>query len=64
MLEEQGGKKLFKLGWHKYGQHDYYFDIWSNIHYGYVGTASGFCRDKLIDGAGVAQIGSDVSTST
>jgi hypothetical protein len=60
MLEEQGGKKLFKLGWHKYGQHDYYFDIWSNIHYGCVGTAIGFCRDELIDGAGVAQIGSDV----
>jgi hypothetical protein len=59
MLEDQGGKKLFNFGWHKYGQHDYYFDVWSNIHYGYVGTAIGFGSNELIYGAGVAQIGSD-----
>jgi hypothetical protein len=46
------------------GQNDYYFkdpngkrsvyyDIWSNIHYGYVGRASGFNRSDLDEGAQV-----------
>lgn len=43
------------LHWHKYGNFDYFYDIWSNIHYGYVGVAVGFTPDELIDGAGVAQ---------
>lgn len=29
----------------------YRVDIWSNIHYGYVGRASGFTPDELLDGA-------------
>lgn len=41
--------------WHKYGDHDYFYDIWSNIHYGYVGVAVGFSTAELINGAGIAQ---------
>jgi putative RNase toxin 44 of polymorphic toxin system len=31
-------------------------DIWSNLHYGYVGLACGFSRADLLDGAGIAQL--------
>jgi len=37
-----------------------YYDVWSNIHYGYVGMACGFSPDILLDGAGVEQIGTDL----
>jgi hypothetical protein len=59
MLEGRGGSALFNRGWQKYGQHDYFYDIWSNIHFGYVGIAIGFDEAALINGAGLAQIGSD-----
>lgn len=55
-------KGLFNRGWHKYGQYDYFYDIWSNIHYGYVGCAVGFGASTLIGGAGLAQVGSDVGS--
>ena len=42
------------------GSRLYRFDIWSNIHYGYVGCASGFTEAELIQGAGLEQIGSDL----
>lgn len=45
---------------HKYGDHEYYYDIWSNIHYGYMGVYSGFSGDSMLDGAGLEQIGSDI----
>lgn len=32
----------------------YYFDIWGNIHFGYIGTAIGFAESRLLEGAGVA----------
>jgi hypothetical protein len=38
----------------------YYFDLWSNIHYGYVGRACGFSSSELLDGAGLEQIGSNM----
>lgn len=44
--------------WHLCGNVEFYYDIWSNIHYGYVGTACGFSRGVLLDGAGLEQIGS------
>jgi hypothetical protein len=31
------------------------FDIWSNIHFGYVGAAAGFSRTTLLRAAGAAQ---------
>ncbi|MOA31335.1 hypothetical protein D3C78_1524870 [compost metagenome] len=45
--------------WHKHGKQDYSYDIWSNIHYGYVGMAGGFSESLLLDGAGLEQIASD-----
>ncbi|AVO59737.1 polymorphic toxin type 44 domain-containing protein [Pseudomonas chlororaphis] len=47
--------------WHKQGDYDYFYDIWSNIHYGYVGMAGGFSESVLLDGAGIEQIGSDAA---
>ena len=46
-------------GWSRVGSRSYYFDIWSNIHYGYVGRASGFSQPELTGGAGLEQIGSN-----
>lgn len=46
--------------WHRYDATDYFYDIWSNIHYGYVGAAAGFDDSALLDGAGLEQIGTDV----
>lgn len=50
----------FNNGWKKYGGYDYYYDIWSNMHYGYVGRAAGFSITELINGAGLAQMASDM----
>ena len=44
---------------HKYRNHDYFYDVWSNIHYGYVGRAAGFSSDELLDAAGWEQWGAD-----
>jgi len=46
--------------WHRYGGTEYFYDIWSNIHYGYVGSAAGFNENVLLDGAGLEQIGTDI----
>lgn len=46
--------------WHKQGNYAYFYDIWSNIHYGYIGSAAGFSENLLLDGAGLEQIGSDL----
>jgi len=45
--------------WHKQGKYDYFYDIWSNIHYGYVGRVAVFSESVLADGAGAEQIVSD-----
>ena len=52
---------LRKVGdvWHKQGKYDYFYDIWSNVHYGYVGLAGGLSESVLLDGAGAEQIISD-----
>lgn len=47
---------IFKSHYHKYKNYDYYFDIWSNIHYGYVGLSAGFDERTLIDGSNTQQI--------
>ncbi|MGB9873197.1 MAG: RHS repeat-associated core domain-containing protein, partial [Anaerolineae bacterium] len=47
-------------GYSTVGSRLYFYDIWSNIHYGYVGRASGFSQPELTGGAGVEQIGSDL----
>ncbi len=28
-------------------EHEFYYDVWSNIHYGFVGSAAGFDADTL-----------------
>ena len=45
---------------HAYDKTLYFYDIWSNIHYGYVGVASGFGEEVLLDGAGLEQLGLDL----
>ena len=42
------------------GGAEYYYDVWGNIEYGYLGTAAGFSEDALLDGAGAEQIGSSI----
>lgn len=44
--------------WHLYGDTLYYYEVWSNVHYGYVGKAAEFSDSVLLDGAGLEQIGS------
>jgi len=34
----------------------FYLDIWSNVHYGFVGKHAGFYETTLLNGAGAAQI--------
>ena len=46
--------------WHHHNGMVYFYDIWSNLHYGYVGTAAGFSESTLLDGAGGEQIVSDI----
>jgi hypothetical protein len=46
---------------HLYGSTPYYYDVWSNVHYGYVGRAAGFSTSTLRDGAGLEQIGSNLA---
>ncbi len=40
-------RKLFPGVQHKQGRYDYYYDIWSNIHYGYVGIIGGVFRKPV-----------------
>lgn len=49
----------FGTYYQKQDKYDYFYDIWSNIHYGYVGRAGGLSESVLADGAGVEQIASD-----
>ncbi|MBA6091225.1 PAAR domain-containing protein [Pseudomonas monteilii] len=49
----------FGGAWQKQGEVDFFYDIWSNIHYGYVGRAGGLSESVLLDGAGLEQIASD-----
>jgi len=49
----------FGGAWQKQGRYDYFYDIWSNIHYGYVGRAGGLTESVLLDGAGLEQVASD-----
>ena len=38
----------------------YYYDVWGNVMYGYLGVALGFSEEELFRGAGAEQIGSDI----
>lgn len=52
-------KKYNGVVYHKQGKYAYFYDIWSNIHYGYVGMAGGLSESVLADGAGLEQIASE-----
>jgi hypothetical protein len=52
-------KKYNGVVWHKQGKYAYYYDIWSNIHYGFIGIIAGLSESVLLDGAGAEQIASD-----
>lgn len=41
--------------YHKYKNNDYFYDVWSNIHYGYVGMSCGFSEDILTLGSTAQQ---------
>lgn len=41
--------------YHKYKDYDYYLDVWSNIHYGYVGRSIGFTEKELLQGSDLQQ---------
>ena len=50
-----------ELGYYqKIADHCYYYDIWGNIMFGYLGTAAGFSESELLNGAGLVQIPTDV----
>lgn len=40
-----------KSYYHKYKQHDYFYDVWSIIRYGYVGLSIGFSEELLLAGS-------------
>ena len=46
--------------WSKLNNFDYFYDIWSNIHYGYIGYHAGFFAEILKGGASVAQLLQDL----
>jgi hypothetical protein len=42
------------------GDLSYYYDVWGNMMFGYLGAASGFSKGELLGGAGLEQIGSSL----
>ena len=40
---------------HIYNNIDIFYDTWSNIHFGFIGTYVGYSQEKLLNGAGEAQ---------
>ena len=44
------------IWFHKYKYYDYFYDVWSNIHYGYVGLSVGFSVKLLLQGSNIAQL--------
>lgn len=42
----------------------FFYDLWSNIHYGFIGKAAGFTEWELTAGAGVAQLKDNNRTFT
>lgn len=44
-----------RVNYHKYKNFDYFYDVWSNIHYGYVGLSVGFNEEELLVGSNSQQ---------
>ena len=53
-------RKYYAYGSHRIEDYWYYYDVWGNIMFGYLGAAGGFTEFELLNGAGVQQIGSDI----
>ena len=51
---------LSESHFHKYKYYDYFYDVWSNIHYGFLGRFCGFSEDFLHFGSGVQQFASNL----
>ena len=47
--------KFSQLSYHKYQYHDYFLDVWSNIHYGFVGRYCGLSQKTLLTGSDFQQ---------
>lgn len=45
----------------KYKDNDYFLDVFSNIHYGYVGLKAGFSKETLLMGSNVQQFLYDIN---
>jgi len=45
---------------HKYNDFDIFYDVWSNIHYGYLGKVCGFNNDEILDYPGLEQLITDI----
>lgn len=56
--------ELAETIWGTVGDVKYRYDVWSNVHYGYVGAAAGFSEAELIDGAGIEQAGTNLASHT
>lgn len=48
--------------YHKYKSHDYFYDVWSNIHYGYVGLSVGFDESYLLLGSSIEQVRTSIDS--
>lgn len=57
---KDGSIKESSSHFHKYKNHDYFYDVWSNIHYGFVGRYCGFSRQELLTGSDMQQIFSNI----
>ena len=44
-------KQMSESYYHKYKEYDFFLDVWSNIHYGYVGLSVGFSEELLLKGS-------------
>uniref|UniRef100_UPI000364C674 polymorphic toxin type 44 domain-containing protein n=1 Tax=Faucicola boevrei TaxID=346665 RepID=UPI000364C674 len=54
--EKKQEGEVLKSHYHKYRDYDYFYDIWSNIHYGYVGLSVGFGEQVLLFGSTSQQV--------
>ena len=59
-MEQDAGRDPY---FQQVGEWEYSFDTWSNIHYGFVGSAAGFSAEELLEGAGLEQVGTNIIKS-
>jgi len=57
-----GEGNIYKTFYTKYKDYDYFYDVWSNIHYGYIGRSIGFSEIELTAGSNVQQLYHDAKS--